>query len=54
LLSAVPYNCTELCFNASTGEKFWGFATAIGKLDDLRAGNDTRLDLLKTKGYNWL
>lgn len=50
---AVPDECT-ICFNATTKEKFWGFATAIGPLDDLRAGNDTRLDLLKQKGYKWL
>jgi hypothetical protein len=52
-LSAVPDDC-NICFNATTKEKFWGFATAIGPLDDLRAGNDTRLDLLKQKGYKWL
>jgi hypothetical protein len=52
---AAPDDCPPgLCFNATTKEKFWGFATAIGPLDDLRAGNDTRLDLLKQKGYKWL
>ncbi|WIA08278.1 hypothetical protein OEZ85_007721 [Tetradesmus obliquus] len=49
----LPDECA-ICFNATTKEKFWGFATAIGPLDDLRAGNDTRLDLLKQKGYKWL
>lgn len=52
---AVPTNCpTGLCYNPATREKFWGFATSIGPLDDLRAGNDTRLDLLKNKHYKWL
>ncbi|KAI8471632.1 MAG: hypothetical protein J3K34DRAFT_416719, partial [Monoraphidium minutum] len=50
-----PDDCPPaLCYSAATREKFWGFATAIGPLDDLRAGNDSRLDLLKTKGYRWL
>lgn len=48
-------NCPpEVCYDAETQEKFWGFATSIGPLDDLRAGNDSRLDLLKQKGYKWL
>lgn len=52
--TAVPDDCTDLCYNATTREKFWGFATAIGPLDDLRAGNDSRLDLLKQKRLKWL
>ena len=51
---AVPYNCTDLCYNATTKEKFWGFVTAIGPMDDLRTGNDTRLELLRKYGYRWL
>lgn len=31
-----------------------GFATAISPMDDVKAGNDSRLDLLKTNRYNWL
>lgn len=44
----------DVCYDAERQEKFWGFATSIGPLDDLRAGNDSRLDLLKQKGYKWL
>jgi len=52
---AVPTNCPPgLCYNATTKEKFWGFATGIGPLDDLRFGNDSRLDPLKEKRYKWL
>jgi hypothetical protein len=43
-----------VCYNATSKEKFWGFATSIGPLDDLHAGNDSRLDLLKQKHYKWL
>jgi hypothetical protein len=51
----VPDDCPPgLCFNAATGEKFWGFVTAIGPMDDLARGNDSRLDLLKAKHYSWL
>jgi hypothetical protein len=51
----VPMNCPpDVCYDAEKQEKFWGFATSIGPLDDLRAGNDSRLDLLKQKGYKWL
>jgi hypothetical protein len=54
-VSAVPANCPPgVCYNAASKEKFWGFATSIGLLDDLRAGNDSRLDLLKQKHYKWL
>ncbi len=49
-----PTNCPPgLCFNAQTREKFWGFLTALSPLDDLRAGNDSRLDALKQKKYLW-
>lgn len=52
---AVPTDCPPgVCYNATSREKLWGFATSIGPLDDLRAGNDTRLDLLKHKNYKWL
>jgi len=50
----VPDDCGALCYDPTTREKFWGFATAIGPLDDLKSGNDSRLDLLKQKGYKWL
>jgi hypothetical protein len=49
-----PDDCGTLCYNATTRQKFWGFATAIGPVDDLRAGNDSRLNLIKQKGYKWL
>lgn len=53
--AAVPTDCPPgLCYNATSREKFWGFATSIGPLDDLRAGNDSRLDVLKQKRYNWM
>eukprot|EP00878_Enallax_costatus_P013393 GHUV01014005.1.p1 GENE.GHUV01014005.1~~GHUV01014005.1.p1 ORF type:complete len:832 (+),score=111.45 GHUV01014005.1:893-3388(+) len=51
---SMPYNCTDLCYNPATHEKFWGFATAISPLDDLKAGNDSRLGPLKQSHYNWL
>ena len=52
---AAPDDCPPgLCYNTTYGDKFWGFATAIGPLDDLKSGNDSRLDLLKHKGYRWL
>ncbi len=51
---AVPTNCPDgLCWNPLTQEKFWGFVTAIVPLDALRSGVDSRLDLLKQKGYLW-
>jgi hypothetical protein len=50
-----PTDCPpDLCYNATRREKFWGFATSIGPLDNLRSGNDSRLDLLKQKDYRWL
>ncbi len=49
----MPTNCTDLCWNPTTKEKFWGFVTAIVPLDDLRNGVDSRLDVLKQKGYNY-
>ncbi|GBF87741.1 hypothetical protein Rsub_00452 [Raphidocelis subcapitata] len=51
---SIPDDCGSLCYNNATGDKFWGFATAIGPMDDLRDGNDSRLELLKSKGYRWL
>jgi sensor domain CHASE-containing protein len=42
-----------LCYNPASGEKFWGFATAISPMDDLRAGNDSRLELFKQSHYRW-
>jgi hypothetical protein len=29
-------------------------ATAVTPLDDLRAGNDSRLDVLESNGFNWM
>lgn len=49
-----PTDCGSLCYNATSRVKFWGFVTAIGPLDDLRAGNDSRLLPFKQKGYRWL
>uniref|UniRef100_A0A383VFW0 Protein kinase domain-containing protein n=1 Tax=Tetradesmus obliquus TaxID=3088 RepID=A0A383VFW0_TETOB len=50
----LPTNCSApLCFNPASREKFWGFATAISPMDDLRAGNDSRLDLFKQSNYRW-
>lgn len=54
LARSAPDNCGALCYDAATREKFWGFATAIGPLDALRAGNDSRLAPLRQKGYKWL
>ncbi|KAL6760519.1 kinase-like domain-containing protein [Haematococcus lacustris] len=42
-----------MCYNPVTREKFWGFATIILLLDELRNGTDPRLDLLKQKRYLW-
>jgi hypothetical protein len=42
-----------LCYNPASREKFWGFATAISPMDDMRAGNDTRLELFKQNHYRW-
>jgi hypothetical protein len=52
--AAVPTNCSvPLCFDPSTREKFWGFATAISPMDDLRAGNDSRLGLFRRNNFRW-
>jgi hypothetical protein len=54
LAAAVPTNCSvPLCFDPASGEKFWGFATAISPMDDLRAGNDSRLGLFRKNNYRW-
>ncbi len=49
---AVPTNCPPgLCWDPATRTKLWGFVTAILPMDDLLAGNDTRLNKLKTDRY---
>ncbi len=44
-----PY-CGEACYNATTGSKFWGFATALIDLDALSSGSDSRLRSLEQQG----
>jgi hypothetical protein len=40
-----PYNC-DICYNATTRRKFWGFVSCIVKLADLSSGKDARLTQL--------
>jgi len=53
-----PYNMTNpsfcppgLCYNATTGEKFWGFVATYLSADALFHGKGSRFDLLVSNNY---
>jgi len=48
-----PYICSDVCYDPSTGSKFWGFAAVVINVEQLRSGTDKRLSRLEEQGYNF-
>ncbi|KAG2429902.1 hypothetical protein HXX76_010682 [Chlamydomonas incerta] len=46
-----PYNCSEPCWNATSGMKYWGQVSTMINLDELLKGPDSRLHMLEDRGY---
>jgi hypothetical protein len=46
----LAYEC-DVCYNATTGMRFWGFVNALINLQSLVTGQDSRLRDLRVQGY---
>lgn len=47
-----PYNCSGLCYNETSKEKFWGVARTFVQLDSFLHGEDKIIENLQSANYN--
>jgi hypothetical protein len=52
--SAPPTTCRDVCYDSVSKLKFWGFASVVVDVEQLKSGTDRRIKRLTELGYNYV